>query len=50
MKVYVVGAGKYEDYMPCAVFSTRELAQKYVDNGHQDEYYDITEFEVDHEA
>lgn len=30
--IYIVTQGEYEDYHICAVFSTRELAQQYIDN------------------
>src|SRR5579872_4521142 len=43
-KVYLVTHGDYSDYGVCAVFSTRELADKYV-NGHNE--YNIEEWGLD---
>ena len=49
MQVYVVTSGEYSDYGISAIFSTRELAQKYVDlKEFTDEYetYHIQSWEV----
>lgn len=32
-KVYIVTSGCYSDYIIDAIFSTRELAEEYIDNG-----------------
>lgn len=50
MQVYVVTSGEYSDYRIDAIFSTRELAQEYVDlKEFTDEYetYHIQSWEVD---
>ena len=43
-KIYVVTAGEYSDYEICAVFSTREQAEKYCACGHGDY---VEEYELD---
>lgn len=50
MTVYVVTEGDYSDYHICAVFSSREQAQRYIDTHSLfDVYasYDIEDYEMD---
>lgn len=51
MKIYLVTKGSYSDKMNCAVFSTKELAQEYIDKKKDfeeyEDYNDIEEYEVD---
>ena len=49
MKVYIVTSGAYSDYEIDAVFSTREMAEKYIatNNTHDYPYEYIEEYEVD---
>lgn len=48
-KIYVVTAGEYSDYGICAVFSTREQAEKYCACGHGEyvEEYDLDAWSAD---
>lgn len=48
-KIYVVTAGEYSDYGICAVFSTREQAEKYCACGHGEyvEEYDLDAWGAD---
>lgn len=54
MKVYVVTSGEYSDYSIEAIFSTKELAQQYIDERmHSHGWFDINgidEWEVDDQA
>jgi hypothetical protein len=45
-KIYIVTSGSYSDYQINAVFSTRELAQKYVDKFESTDYR-VEEHELD---
>lgn len=45
MTIYVVQSGEYSDRGICGIFSTSELAQKWIDEN--DKSADIKEFEVD---
>jgi hypothetical protein len=50
MKVYIVTSGSYSDYSIDAVFSTRKLAQEWIDKKAAEEYsghYNIEPWDVD---
>lgn len=49
MKVYVVTSGEYSSYGIDAIFSTRELAQKFIDDSNYNKYsaVNIEEWELD---
>ena len=49
MKVYIVTSGEYSDYGIEAVFSTREMAEKYIATNNTTDYpYDyIEEYDID---
>lgn len=48
-KVYIVTSGDYEDYGINAVFSTKEAAQKFIDDNFKNAnyYVAIEEYELD---
>ena len=46
-KIYIVTSGCYSDYSINAVFSTRELAEEYIDAGNGYEDADIEEYNLD---
>lgn len=46
-KVYIVTSGSYSDYGIREVFSSKELAQKYIDAVGTDDYWEIEEYDVD---
>ena len=48
MKVYIVTSGKYSDYHICQVFSTRLMAQQYIDilGFNNDDKMWVEEYEV----
>ena len=47
MKVYVVNQGEYADRGVCAVFSSKDLADNFVEKYQHLDCYDVQEFEVD---
>jgi len=46
MKIFIVTSGEYSDYGICAVFSTKEKAQKYIEI-YPDQQSEIEEWNVD---